>query len=71
MAADRAAFCLGLTLASPVALHAGERRRSRPPHPRSLRKTKPQSDLSKLVWPEPPNIPRVRYTSYFAGMKLD
>ena len=28
-------------------------------------------DLSKLVWPEPPNIPRVRYTSYFAGMKFD
>jgi DNA-binding beta-propeller fold protein YncE len=28
-------------------------------------------DVSKLVWPEPPNIPRVRYTGYFAGMKLD
>ncbi len=32
---------------------------------------KPQQDLSKLVWPEPPNIPRVRYTNYFAGMKFD
>ena len=31
----------------------------------------PQVDISKLVWPEPPNIPRVRYTGYFAGMKLD
>ncbi len=32
---------------------------------------KPQLDLSKLVWPSPPNIGRVRYTNYFAGMKLD
>ena len=32
---------------------------------------KPQVDVSKLVWPDPPNIPRVRYTNYFAGMKLD
>jgi DNA-binding beta-propeller fold protein YncE len=32
---------------------------------------KPQIDTSKLVWPEPPNIPRVRYTNYFAGMPLD
>lgn len=31
----------------------------------------PQIDISKLVWPTPPNIPRVRYTTYFAGMKLD
>jgi len=32
---------------------------------------KPQVDTSKLVWPTPPNIPRVRYTNYFAGMPLD
>src|SRR5208283_2869106 len=32
---------------------------------------KPQVDVSKLVWPSPPNIPRVRYTGYFAGQKLD
>jgi sugar lactone lactonase YvrE len=31
---------------------------------------KPQ-DTSKLMWPSPPNIPRVRYTNYFAGMPLD
>jgi sugar lactone lactonase YvrE len=28
-------------------------------------------DVSKLVWPQPPSIPRVRYTAYFAGMKID
>ena len=28
-------------------------------------------DLSKLVWPSPPSIARVRYMAYFAGMKID
>ena len=28
-------------------------------------------DISKLVWPQPPSVPRVRYTAYFAGMKID
>jgi len=32
---------------------------------------KPEVDISKLVWPSPPNIPRVRYTAYYAGQKLD
>ena len=32
---------------------------------------KPQIDPSKLVWPEPPNVPRVRYSNYFAGMPFD
>ena len=32
---------------------------------------KPQIDISKLVWPSPPSIARVRYLNYFAGMKID
>ena len=28
-------------------------------------------DTSKLVWPNPPNIARVRWLDYFAGMKID
>jgi DNA-binding beta-propeller fold protein YncE len=28
-------------------------------------------DLSKLVWPSPPSIARVRYLDYFAGAKID
>jgi sugar lactone lactonase YvrE len=32
---------------------------------------KPQVDITKLVWPGPPNIPRIRYVSYFAGQKID
>lgn len=31
----------------------------------------PQIDVSKLEWPAPPDIPRVHYNNYFAGMKLD
>lgn len=30
-----------------------------------------KQDTSKLMWPTPPNIARVRYTNYFAGMPLD
>ena len=32
---------------------------------------KVQIDTSKLVWPSPPSIARVRYLNYFAGMKID
>jgi len=28
-------------------------------------------DTSKLVWPSPPSIARVRYLNYYAGMKID
>jgi len=28
-------------------------------------------DISKLVWPNPPNIARVRWLNYYTGMKLD
>ena len=31
----------------------------------------PKQDTSKLLWPSPPNIARVRYSNYFAGMPLD
>ena len=32
---------------------------------------KPELDVSKLVWPSPPKIARIRYVTYFAGMRLD
>lgn len=28
-------------------------------------------DISKLEWPQPPSLPRVHYTTYYAGMKID
>ena len=70
MAAVVLLFAWGLTLASPGALRASDKKKKNVTATTPKAPEKPQ-DLSKLVWPEPPNIPRVRYTSYFAGMKFD
>ncbi len=58
-----------LALFSPVALQAKKKK----PVETTQKKQepRPQVDTSKLVWPEPPNLPRIRYTNYFAGMKID
>jgi DNA-binding beta-propeller fold protein YncE len=61
---------LGLTLVSPVVLLAGNKKKQAATDQTPADK-KPQVDISKLVWPQPPDIPRVRYTNYFAGMKID
>ena len=60
----------GLALASPVALHAGNKKKNATTTEKPAEQ-KPQQDLSKLVWPSPPEIPRIRYTSYFAGMQFE
>ena len=60
----------GVTFMAPVAAHAGSKKKqatATEPKPAA----KKQVDISKLVWPQPPDIPRVRYISYFAGMKID
>ncbi len=62
---------LGLTLASPLRLHAGSKKKQAKATQQAPAQQRPQVDTSKLVWPQPPDIPRVRYTSYFAGMKID
>jgi DNA-binding beta-propeller fold protein YncE len=59
---------LVLVLVSPVAVQA---KKKKPVPTTQKAEPKPQVDISKLVWPEPPNLPRVRYTSYFAGMKFE
>jgi DNA-binding beta-propeller fold protein YncE len=58
---------LVLALVSPVAVQAKKKK----PVPTQKAEVKTQVDVSKLVWPEPPNLPRVRYTNYFAGMKIE
>jgi DNA-binding beta-propeller fold protein YncE len=58
----------GLAVASPVAVQA---KKKKPAETAQKTEPKPQVDISKLVWPQPPNLPRIRYTSYFAGMKFD
>ena len=66
------AVVLMLALASPVSVYAGKKKTAAAPEEKSgpmvdLSKI----DISKLVWPQPPSIPRVRYIAYYAGMKID
>lgn len=68
------ALLLGWALASPVSVYASDKKKTttaaatnQPAEIVDLSKI----DISKLVWPQPPSIPRVRYTAYFAGMKID
>jgi DNA-binding beta-propeller fold protein YncE len=62
---------LALGLASPVFVYGGKKKKTAdttaPPAP----VTGAPMDTSKLVWPNPPNIARVRWLNYFAGMKID
>ena len=59
---------LVLALVSPVAVQA---KKKKPVPTTQKAEPKPKVDISKLVWPAPPNLPRVRYTNYFAGMKFE
>lgn len=60
---------LVLAMASPVAVQA--KKKKKPAQTTQAAQPQPQVDTSKLVWPEPPNLPRIRYTNYFSGMKID
>ncbi len=68
------AVVLMVGLASPVSVYAGKKKKteaapSRPGLEQMVDLSK--IDISKLVWPQPPSIPRVRYIAYYAGMKID
>jgi len=58
-----------LALLSPAAM--AEKKKKKALTTTGNAEPRPQVDTSKLVWPEPPNLPRVRYTNYFAGMKIE
>jgi len=60
----------GFTVFAPVTAHAGNKKKQVTATDQKHAAKTPQ-DTSKLVWPQPPDIPRVRYTNYFAGMKID
>ncbi len=50
------------------------RARKRRPIRRLLPEARPRKfgfDPTKLVWPSPPNIGRIRWVDYFAGAKID
>jgi len=65
------ALLLALTMASPVLADGDKKKKKKTATTEQKSAPKPQIDISKLVWPSPPSIPRVRYLNYFAGVKID
>lgn len=65
---------LAVGLASPVSVYGSDKDKKKKKADATQPAAGPQGepvDLSKLVWPNPPNIARVRWLNYFAGMKID
>lgn len=61
---------LALGLALPVATGAAKKKKTDTPAP-EVGPRKFAFDPTKLVWPSPPNIARVKWLDYFAGSKID
>ena len=59
----------GLTLTFSLATHADKKKAASAATAKPVEKIK--LDISKLVWPSPPYIARVKFVAYFAGMKLE
>lgn len=57
---------IAIVLASP-AFASSKKKKNEPEKPVSVFD---KIDISKIVWPQPPNIARIRYLNYFAGEKL-
>jgi len=62
---------LALALASPNFAFGDKKKKKADADAQQTAEQKPQFDISKLVWPSPPSIARVRYMAYYAGMKID
>jgi len=60
---------LSVALASPFAAY-GKKKTSDTQAQQPAAPAKP-NDFSKLVWPAPPDVVRIRYLDYFAGMKIE
>ena len=65
------ALLLALLLASPLCTFADKNKKKKADANAEQPAPKPEIDTSKLVWPSPPSIARVRYLNYFAGEKID
>ena len=61
---------LAACLALPISMYAGDKKK-KADTPQPAEAPKLDIDTSKLVWPNPPNIARVRWLGYYAGMKID
>ncbi len=62
---------LAMLVASPGALQASDKKKKKTDAPPPAETPKLDIDTSKLVWPNPPNIARVKWLNYYAGMKID
>lgn len=62
-------LALGLALPHP-SLASKKKKADTPPAPQAAPRKFP-FDPTKLVWPDPPNIARVHWLDYFAGVKID
>ena len=72
-AAKIAAILLLVTaeITVPLSLHAGKKKKADPTTAPDAGPRKFPFDPTKLVWPNPPSIARVRWLDYFAGEKID
>jgi sugar lactone lactonase YvrE len=61
---------LAVGVGSPTQAYGGSKKKTETPAP-AADTPKLDIDKSKLVWPNPPNIARVRWLDYYAGMKID
>src|ERR1039458_7256169 len=64
---------LALALVLPAPLRAGKQKNQPPPATASLgdQRVKGYVDIAKIVWPNPPAIPRVAFQDLFTGEKID
>ena len=60
-----------LCVLAPLSAIAGKKKKADPANTAPSGPRKFSFDPSKLVWPSPPNIGRIRWLDYFAGEKID
>jgi sugar lactone lactonase YvrE len=62
---------LALCVALPLTLNASKKKKADPNAAPEVGPRKFSFDPTKLVWPSPPNMARVRWADYFTGLKID
>jgi DNA-binding beta-propeller fold protein YncE len=62
---------LAACLAVSIPAHADKKKKDATPTTPVVAQRKFPFDPTKLVWPSPPNVTRVRWLDYFAGVKID
>ena len=63
---------LVLGLAAPVSMHGSDKKKKNTDTAQAPTGPKGEPlDISKLVWPNPPNIARIKWLNYYTGMKID